>query len=183
MYVCVFVCVVVAGPAEARWASDSAGRASRREPDAGAVWQIGGWQYQNEATDGRDLRAFNRQRQAVVKVEVTSCPLSPLSSRAQVKRCGPEQTEAAFAACHLFCCSIPWWRATQIFFFTLTHQPDFGEKNNVLNFLFAINCWNGLEREVMKAWRHQNLFRLGIMALFTLAAQIRFLRQIRLKSS
>ncbi len=36
-HVCVFVCVVVAGPAKARWTSDSAGRASRREPDAGAV--------------------------------------------------------------------------------------------------------------------------------------------------
>lgn len=77
------VCVAVVGPAEARRASDPACRPRRREPDAGAVRQAGGWQYQNEATDGRDLRAFNRQRQAVVKVEVTSvlCPLSLLGHR------------------------------------------------------------------------------------------------------
>ncbi|XP_029281638.1 protein-L-isoaspartate(D-aspartate) O-methyltransferase-like [Cottoperca gobio] len=42
------------------------------EPDAGAIRQAGGRQHQNEALDGGDLCAFNRQRQAVVQVEVTS---------------------------------------------------------------------------------------------------------------
>lgn len=74
------VCVCVAvGPVEAWWASDSAGGACRRKPDVGTARQVGGWQHQNEAPHGGDLRAFNRQRQAVVQVEVTSCPFFPLS--------------------------------------------------------------------------------------------------------
>lgn len=102
--VCGCVVSVVVGPAEARWASDPASGACRREPNAGATRQDGGRQHQNEAPNGGDLRAFNRQRQAVVQVEVTSCPFSPLSPspRAQVKWCGPEQTRLHFAACRLF---------------------------------------------------------------------------------
>lgn len=60
------------GSAEARRQADSARGAGRREPDAGAVRQAGGRQHQDEAPDGGDLRAFNRQREAVVQVEVTS---------------------------------------------------------------------------------------------------------------
>lgn len=60
------------GPAEARRQADSACGAGWREPDAGAVRQAGGRQHQDEAPDGGDLRAFNRQREAVVQVEVTS---------------------------------------------------------------------------------------------------------------
>lgn len=67
------------GPAEARRQADSACGAGWREPDAGAVRQAGGRQHQDEAPDGGDLRAFNRQREAVVQVEVTSYSLSPLS--------------------------------------------------------------------------------------------------------
>lgn len=68
---------VVTGPAEARRASHPASRPSWREPDVGAARQAGGRQHQNEAPHGGDLRAFNRQRQAVVQVEVTSCPSLP----------------------------------------------------------------------------------------------------------
>lgn len=68
------------GPVEARRPADFACRPGGGEPDATAVWQNGRWQHQNEALDGGDLCAFNRQREAVVKVEVTSFfPFSPLS--------------------------------------------------------------------------------------------------------
>lgn len=75
-----FVSFVVVGPAETRWAANPSRRTGRRKPDAGAARQAGGRQHQNETPHGGDLRAFNRQRQAVVKVEVTSCrSLLPLS--------------------------------------------------------------------------------------------------------
>lgn len=67
------------GPAEARRPADPARGPGRGEPDAGAVRQDGGRQHQNEALDGGDLCAFNRQRQAVVQVEVTSFSLSSSS--------------------------------------------------------------------------------------------------------
>lgn len=71
-------CVAALEPAEAWRPTHSARRAGRRQPDARAVWQVGGRQHQNEALDGGDLCAFNRQREAVVKVEVTSfLPFSP----------------------------------------------------------------------------------------------------------
>lgn len=77
------------GPAEARRAAHPARRPRRGEPDAGAVRQAGGRQHQNEALDGGDLCAFNRQREAVVQVEVNSffpsfLPLSPFSSKGEM---------------------------------------------------------------------------------------------------
>lgn len=94
------------GPAEAWWAADFARRPRGRKPDAGAVRQDGGRQHQNETLDGGDLCAFNRQRQAVVQVEVTSfSPSSPslLLTVAKVKWCGMEQAMdhkgLHFAAC------------------------------------------------------------------------------------
>lgn len=82
------------GPAEARRQAHPARRPRRGEPDAGAVRQAGGRQHQNEALDGGDLCAFNRQRKAVVQVEVNSFSppsLSLLPTAAQVKWCGWEQ--------------------------------------------------------------------------------------------
>lgn len=74
------VSLPASGSVEARRPADSARRPGGRKPDAGAVRQVGGRQHQNEALDGGDLCAFNRQRQAVVQVEVTSfSPLLPLS--------------------------------------------------------------------------------------------------------
>lgn len=100
------VSLLASGPAEARRPADSAGGPSGGKPDAGAVRQDGGRQHQNEALDGGDLCAFNRQRQAVVQVEVTSFfPSSPplLLTVAKVKRCGLEQAMdhkgLHFAAC------------------------------------------------------------------------------------
>lgn len=94
------------GPVEARRASDSPGWPGRRQPDAGAIRQDGGRQHQDEALDGGDLCAFNRQRQAVVQVEVTSFSPSSLSlllTVAKVKWCGLEQAmehkRLHFAAC------------------------------------------------------------------------------------
>lgn len=94
------------GPVEARRPADSARRPGGRKPDAGAVRQNGGRQHQNEGLDGGDLCAFNRQRQAVVQVEVTSfSPSSPslLLTVAKVKWCGLEQAMdhkgLHFAAC------------------------------------------------------------------------------------
>lgn len=99
---CVVVSVAV-GPAETGWASDPASGACRREPDAGAARQDGGRQHQNEAPNGGDLRAFNRQRQAVVQVEVTSCLFFPLSlpqGTGEMVWSGAD--EAAIAACRHF---------------------------------------------------------------------------------
>lgn len=89
------------GPAEARRAAHPARRPRRGEPDAGAVRQAGGRQHQNEALDGGDLCAFNRQREAVVQVEVNSFfppSLPPLLTAAKVKWCGLEQEMAQRAA-------------------------------------------------------------------------------------
>lgn len=101
-----FVSLPASGPAEAWWTADFARWPSGRKPDAGAVRQVGGRKHQNEALDGGDLCAFNRQRQAVVQVEVTSfSPSSPflLLTVAKVKWCGMEQAmerkELHFAAC------------------------------------------------------------------------------------
>lgn len=106
---CGCVVSVVVGPAEAGWASDPASGACRREPNAGAARQDGGRQHQNEAPNGGDLRAFNRQRQAVVQVEVTSCPFSPLSlpqGTGEMVWSGAD--EAAFCCLSsFFCFSIP----------------------------------------------------------------------------
>lgn len=60
------------GAAKARRAAHPARWPRRGEPDAGAVRQAGGRQHQDEALDGGDLCAFNRQREAVVQVEVNS---------------------------------------------------------------------------------------------------------------
>lgn len=80
-------CVAALEPVEAWRPTDSARRPGRRQPDAGAVRQVGGRQHQNEALDGGDLCAFNRQREAVVKVEVTSfLPFSPPPSFSQWQR-------------------------------------------------------------------------------------------------
>lgn len=100
------VSLSASGPVEAWWPADSARRPGGRKPDAGAVRQNGGRQHQNEALDGGDLCAFNRQRQAVVQVEVTSFSPSSLSlllTVAKVKWCGLEQAKdhkgLHFAAC------------------------------------------------------------------------------------
>ena len=83
-----------AGPAEAGRPSHLAGWPCRRQPDAGAVRQNGGRQHHHETLDGGDLCAFNRQREAVVQVEVTSFslsslpPLSLLLTAAKVNWCG-----------------------------------------------------------------------------------------------
>lgn len=75
------------GWVEARRPADFACRPGRGEPDATSVWQNGRWHHQNEALDGGDLCAFNRQREAVVKVEVTSFfPFSPPLSFSQWQR-------------------------------------------------------------------------------------------------
>lgn len=98
------------GPVEARRASDSARRPGGGEPDAGAVRQAGGRQHQNEALDGGDLCAFNRQRQAVVQVEVTSLSLSfpsLLLTVAKVKWCGLEQGNGSQGAA--FCCLLTFF--------------------------------------------------------------------------
>lgn len=96
----------VAGPVETRWPAHPARRPSGGEPDARAVRQNGGWQHQNETLDGGDLCAFNRQRKAVVQVEVTSfSPFLPslLLTVAKVKWFGLEQAmdhkRLHFAAC------------------------------------------------------------------------------------
>lgn len=84
------------GPAEARRAAHPARGSRRGEPDAGTVRQAGGRQHQNEALDGGDLCAFNRQREAVVQVEVNSFfpPSLSLLTVAKVKWCGLEQPMA-----------------------------------------------------------------------------------------
>lgn len=96
-------------PVEAWRPADSSRWPGGGKPDAGAVRQNGGRQHQNEALDGGDLCAFNRQRQAVVQVEVTSfSPSSPslLLTVAKVKWCGLEQAMdhkgLHFAACWHF---------------------------------------------------------------------------------
>lgn len=85
------------GAAEARRAAHPARGPRRGQPDAGAVRQAGGRQHQDEALDGGDLCAFNRQREAVVQVEVNSFfapSLSLLLAAAKVKWCGLEQEPA-----------------------------------------------------------------------------------------
>lgn len=112
------------GPVEARRSADPPRRPRGRKPDAGAVRQDGGRQHQNEALDGGDLCAFNRQRQAVVQVEVTSfSPSSPslLLTVAKVKWCGLEQAKEhkglRFAACwHYVASSIPYQPAARFLF-------------------------------------------------------------------
>lgn len=66
------------GAAEARRSPHSPCGSGGRKPDAGAVRQAGGRQHQDEALDGGDLCAFNRQRKAMVQVEVTSFSLLSL---------------------------------------------------------------------------------------------------------
>ena len=96
------------GSAEARWPAHPARGPSRRQPDAGAVRQDGGRQHQNEAPNGGDLRAFNRQRQAVVQVEVTSYSslppfFPPQGGTGEMVGSGADnrsQKGPAFAACH-----------------------------------------------------------------------------------
>lgn len=108
--------LLASGPVEARGAADSSCWPGGRKSNAGAVRQNGGRQHQNEALDGGDLCAFNRQRQAVVQVEVTSfSPSSPslLLTVAKVKWCGLEQAMdhkgLHFAAClTFFASSIPY---------------------------------------------------------------------------
>lgn len=99
------------GPAEARGQAHPARRPRRGEPDAGAVRQAGGRQHQNEALDGGDLCAFNRQRKAVVQVEVNSFfppppPLSPHSStgeRVWLGAANGPRTAAFGCSLPLFC--------------------------------------------------------------------------------
>lgn len=47
-------------PVKAWWKIDIASGSCRWKSDAGAVRQVTGWQCQNEASDGSDIRAFNR---------------------------------------------------------------------------------------------------------------------------
>ena len=109
------------GPAEAWRTAHPARGPSGGEPDAGAVRQAGGRKHQDEASDGRDLRAFNGQRQAVVQVEVTSFsppPFSVLHTVAKVIWWGPEQTMdhngSSFAACfHYLLLPKPWQLAAR----------------------------------------------------------------------
>lgn len=103
------LCPTAPGPAEARRPAHPACRPGGRKPNAGAVRQNGRRQHQNEALDGGDLCAFNRQRKAVVQVEVTSfSPSSPslLLTVAKVKWCGLEQATdhkgLHCAACWIF---------------------------------------------------------------------------------
>lgn len=65
------------GSAETRWPPHPARGTCGWKPNAGAVRQAGGRKHQNEALDGSDICAFNRQREAVVQVEVTSYSSSP----------------------------------------------------------------------------------------------------------
>lgn len=100
-----FISLPAPGPAEAWREADPARRPCWGEPDAGAVRQAGGRQHQNEALDGGDLCAFNRQRKAVVQVEVNSFfppSLSLLLTAAKVKWCGWEQ-ERGHTGLHCGC--------------------------------------------------------------------------------
>lgn len=96
------------GSAETRRPAHPARGPCGRQPNAGAVRQAGGRKHQNEAADGSDLCAFNRQREAVVQVEVTSyssspsLPLLPTGGTGEMVGSGADnrsQQGPAFAAC------------------------------------------------------------------------------------
>lgn len=76
----------------------------RGKPDAWTVRQTRRWQCQNEASDGSDICAFNRQREAVVQVEVIFCSTYFFHTHTRWKGVNFKQIDckACVCCCHCF---------------------------------------------------------------------------------